>query len=738
VWKYRSYLSVAVAKVLVGGSVLAVESAVPAIAQADDTDTGNGKSVDEIVVRGNEPKSLSDSLSFKLTEPLRDIPQSIASISAKSMNDRNLTSLNDALRTIPSITLGAGEFSWQGNNPTIRGFNARDDMYLDGIRDFGSYARDPFNLQSVEVLLGPSSMLFGRGSTGGAINQVTKQPSADPISNVNINAGSDATYRVTADLSRPVSLFNDDGAFRVNFLAHDGKLADRDGQESRSFGVAPSLALGLGSATRLTLSYLGQTSDDRPDYGLPWLYGKPAPVPRHNFYGFDSDYLDTDASILTAQVSHEYAGSARLNTKIRYADYSRRSRITEPLIPDPGPPDAPLSDLSVYRYVFVGQSDETMLAGQADLDFDFESHSILHSVATGIELSRETSNPTFSFAIDVPGTDLLDPDPGQPFTASSIEPRVAADTTGDTLAAYVVDTMKFDESWQFVAGLRWDRFAADYNAVRYAGTPTPFNSGTTSGDESYDRVDSALSYRAGLVYKPSEAATLYVAGSNSFNPSAQSLSFLTSGRGLGLANVDLRPEKNRSLEVGAKAGVRDESIDLGAALFEIQKTNARVPDPDNPGFNMLGGEQTVRGLSLDLSGLVASRFYLSAGYTYLDGEVTRAAPGVAPGAPLTNTPEHSFSFWADYQLTDRFDFGLGGRYTSGQVAQDGALPKTVPGYWLLDAMARYRLSETCVLKLDFSNLTDEYYFEQLHPWHVIPGPGFTATMAVNLAFDPEK
>ena len=284
-----------------------------------------------VIEEAGDRYRVEDNSMSKLSESIRDTPQSIATISKELLDDRGVTSLNDALRNTPGITLGAGEFSWQGNNPTIRGFSARDDLYLDGLRDFGSYPRDPFNLETVEILLGPSSILFGRGSTGGAINQVTKQPLRERLTSMALNVGSDDTVRATADLSRPVALLGDTGAFRLNALAHRGEVAERNGARMERFGIAPSFAIGIGTDTQATFGYMKQTSDDRPDYGLPWLGNRPAPVERDRFYGFDSDYLETDADILSTQVLHRVSDTIRLDIQARYADYEREQRITEPL-----------------------------------------------------------------------------------------------------------------------------------------------------------------------------------------------------------------------------------------------------------------------------------------------------------------------------------------------------------------------------------------------------------------------
>ena len=180
--------------------------------------------------------------------------------------------------------------------------------------------------------------------------------------------------------------------------------------------------------------------------------------------------------------------------------------------------------------------------------------------------------------------------------------------------------------------------------------------------------------------------------------------------------------------------LRDERLSLSAALFEITKDNARIPDPANPGFNTLGGQQRIRGVSVDLAGMVTERLYLVTGYAYLDGEVVRGATAAAVGAPIPNAPEHSVNAWANYRITDRFDVGFGARYVSEAFAQSAINGRMVPSYRAFDAMGRYALSDALALKVNVTNLTDEFYFEQLHMWHVVPAPGRTLTFAVNATY----
>jgi len=727
----QTTLALAVARACIGTTL---GLALPGSLLADTHQAAaENESLDEVVVVARQREFTKDEASLsKLTEPLLNTPQSVLTLSEELLRERGVASLNGALRTVPGITLGAGEFSWQGNNPSIRGFSSRNDMFLDGIRDFGSYSRDPFNLASIEVLLGPSSMLFGRGSTGGVINQVSKTPTDEKRTAINVNVGNDSTLRGTLDANRPLS---DTAAVRINLMAHRSEVADRDVTQAERYGVAPSLAVDLGSATRLTLSYMHQSADNVPDYGLPWFGTEPADVSRDNFYGFNSDYLETTADMLTADLVHGASESVDLRAQVRYANYTRDSRLTEPLVPASTPLDTPLEDITIDRHVFIGNSDESMLFAQANATIRFVTNSVEHALVTGIEAGLETSEPTFGIGIGVPGTGLLDPVSNVEFMAASTAPRVKADTESRSVAAYVLDTVKFGESWHLIAGLRWDRFDTAYDAERFDGPATPFSGPSEAGTESIDQVDNVVSYRSALVYKPVTNGTLYVAWGTSFNPSAEGLSFITTGRALGLGNQDLDPEENESIELGTKWELADAGIKINGSLFQVTKKNARVPDPDTTGVNILAGEQRMRGASLDVSGFLTEKWQVLSGYTYLDGEVVDAATGAAPaGSDLTDAPAHNASVWTTYQLSERFMIGGGARYLSQRLAKNSPPVKVVDSYWTADAMVEYRLSNNLLIKFNLTNVSDEFYIDQLHPWHVVPGPGLTGVLAVNTVF----
>src|SRR5579871_1730542 len=272
---------------LLAGSTVLLMLPIAAHAQAQNT----GASPERVVITGEKPDYKIEAPDIsKLTEALIDTPQTINVVTEQVLKDQAVTNLNDALKNVPGITIGAGEFRSMGNSPTIRGFVARNDIFLDGLRDFGSYYRDPFNLSEIQVLEGPSSVLFGRGSTGGVIEQVSKQPYMGSATAGSIVLGTDQTRRATFDINEPIDGLGTNAAFRVTGMLHDAKFTGRDVAEAQRFGFAPSLALGLGTPTRLTVDYFHQTANDIPNYAPPYSATKPADVPRHNFYGFTSDY----------------------------------------------------------------------------------------------------------------------------------------------------------------------------------------------------------------------------------------------------------------------------------------------------------------------------------------------------------------------------------------------------------------------------------------------------------------
>jgi catecholate siderophore receptor len=672
---------------------------------------------EEMVVTGEAPLEISP----KFTQPLLDTPQTISVVPQELMKEQANTTLREALRNVAGVSIAAGEGGFQGDSLTLRGFSARNDIYIDGMRDFGSYYRDPFHLQQVEVLKGPSSSEFGRGSTGGVINQSTKLPTLQPGLGGELSFGTADTYRVTADVDQLIPGAGTGAAFQISAMGNQNHVAGRDIAENRRWGVAPSVAFGLDGPTQLTLAYFHLTAKDIPDYGVPWYFHEPAPVDRANYYGFEEgSFLDTGADMGTIRFTHELSPHIEIRDQARYARYTRNGRITEARLPSSATPETPLDQIFVTRNQIAAESTETFLQNQLDATFEFNTGKLGHTLVSGIEVGRETSDPIRRQYSGVPTTSLLRPDPRDEFAGTaSVSSRVEA--TSSTFAAYALDTVAIG-NFQVTGGFRWDRFDTHYKQ----SVPAPTE---------LSRVDEMPNWRAAIAYKPRSNGTIYFDAGTSSNPSAESLS-------LSVANVDLDPEKNRTLEVGTKWDLLDSQLALRVALFRTEKLNAREPDPNDPSLNVLAGKQRVQGGEIEASGAITSFWRVNLAYAHLDGRLVASEYyPQSVGARLANVPENTFRLWNMFDLPWELQLGAGVNYVGARTASTTApfdpatgLLKEAPSYVTVDAMVRRPVSQALMLQLNLYNLGDTTYYDQLHPGHIVPGQGRGALFGIAANF----
>jgi catecholate siderophore receptor len=688
----------------------------------------------------------------KLTEPLLNTPQTIDVVPRQLMDDQGVTTFRDALRNVPGISLAAGEAASQGDNLTIRGFTARNDIYLDGLRDFGSYYRDPFYLEDIQVLKGPASILFGKGSTGGVVEQDSKQPKLTPFYTGTATLGTDLTKRLTADVNQPLPDLAEGAALRINVMGHDNYFADRNVAENSRFGFAPTLALGLGTPTRINFSYLHQSEYDKPDYGLPWLYSAPVgspptvarPAPpsltQSNYYGFENgNYLRTNVDVATVKIEHDFDKDWTISDQARYAHYARQFSITEPQLYTtastsvPGgtgvafliPPGTPLSSLAVARNQLYGHALETYLVNETDVTGHFSTGPLDHTLRSGLEIGRETSDPVrYSTIGPYSLTPLLDPNPNQTYNANTFL-STRTNTSARTIAVYALDTVKLSEQWQVTGGLRWDRFAADFDQIAYNNPVTK----TGASSSAFTRTDYNLSWRGAIVYKPVPYGSIYFDAGTSFDPSAEALS-------LSAATAPLLPVKNRSFEFGNKWDLFDANLSLTSALFYTNQYNVREPSPTNSLINILAGDAVAKGGEIQAAGHITENWQVFAGYAYTyavidKSPVTGAASDL--GHRLANTPAHTANLWTEYYTPWKIELGAGINVVSSRFAATTpttaggvAFFKEVPAYWTLSAMAKYPIDEHWTAQVNLENLTDNKFYDQLHPAHVVPGAGATA------------
>jgi catecholate siderophore receptor len=655
----------------------------------------------------------------KITTPLRDIPQSVTVIDRAVLEAQGVTSFADALRNVPGITIGAAEGGQIGNNINLRGFTARTDVYIDGFRDRGQYYRDTFHLDAIEVLKGPSSMLFGRGSTGGVINQVTKVPLLQTIDEVSATVGSDDRYRISGDFNHPLS---ETAALRINAFAQDNH-STRDVMSNRDAGLAPSLRFGIGTPTQITLSALLQHNRDMPDYGLPPVNGKPADVDPDTFYGLTDDRTIQDVAALSARVEHAFNDGLTLKNQLQHNAYRTDALETAPnnLVTVDGVAlnrstgnytDAPLADLLVQLASHDRAIRDTALDDQLDLVGRFRTGELEHTLLSGVELGRDTYRNQVSTRTGLPLVSLLDPEyrPQAANVASS--PANLGRGSADTAAVYANDTVRFNDRWQAIAGLRRDRYAATLD-----------NSASAPGHA--EQTVYFTSKRAGVIWQPGEEQSYYASYGTSFNPSLETLTVTNNTQAL-------PPESNRSYEIGGKWDLFGERLALTAALFEVEKTNARTQVSASE--YALTGNVRVRGGEIGIAGHVTDAWQVFAGYTRLNAQIVAARDGTQGNVPA-NTPRNSASLWNSLRISTEWEIGGGATYLSQRFAANNNIV-SVGGYTRWDAMAAWH-QPRYDLRFNLLNLTDRAYFDALIPsdgGRSIPGIGRTLLVSVDYKF----
>lgn len=708
--------------------------------------------------------------SSKYTAPLVDTPRSVTVVPQQVLKDTNALSLQDALRTVPGITMGAGEGgNPQGDRPFIRGFDSQDSTYLDGVRDTASQSREIFAVESIEVAKGPNSAIGGRGAAGGSINLVSKKAHVGNSFDGGFTWGSDQTQRYTLDGNYQ---FSDSAAGRLNLMSHESNVAGRDKVNYDRWGIAPSLAFGMGTSTRLNLDFYHMESNDLPDSGIPFSMNSGGtarssanpdkPVDggdSSNFYGLtDRDFRKTRTDTFTVAIEHDLNDALTLKNTLRHGNSMQDYILTQP-----DDSKGNVANGTVWRRINSRVSNTATTTNQTDLFGEFYLGGFKNNFSTGIELSREvskrssysvntdttpatggaSSNNCRPTIIGAPSgyncTSLSNPNPDDPWAGSVSRNYAGTDTSSRTRALYFFDTLELDPQWLVSAGLRYDHFATDsksYDADRVT---------TSKGEDTSEFVTGQL----GLVFKPADNGSIYVSYATSATPPGSMLGEGQEGNALTstsapLVSSDLQPEETRNYEIGTKWDLLANRLSLTAAIFRTEKTNARVLVADNTYEN--AGETRVDGLELSASGQITDKWQVFAGYSYLDSELVdpgkasvgrgaTVAPGENPnqGNQLTNTPNHSFTLWTTYDVTDKFTVG-GGAFYMDEVFGNAANSVVLDSYVRYDAMASYKLSKHVDLQLNVQNLTDEVYYDKAYTHFANQAAGRTALLSTNVHF----
>lgn len=661
----------------------------------------------------------------KTPQLTKDIPQSTTIVSEQLIRERNADTFKEALRNVAGLTFNAGEGGRIGDNITLRGYSAVGDLFLDGVRDIAQYNRETFNLEQIDILRGSASMLFGRGSTGGIINQVSKTAKAVNRNEVGFTVGTDNYKRLTGDFNR---MLTDNLAIRLNVMKTDTD-SFRDGVSQSRWGFAPTLTWGMGTQNEVSLSYYHTKDDNVPDYGVPYFNGKPLNVPINRFYGMSqTDYERSETQIGTAQYTHRFDETSSLKTLIRKAHYERDLRAVAPRFGTldatntcrTGTPTSIKDDTVICRQRQARGGEEDTLTGQVDFNTQVNVAGMKHELLVGTEFLDEKANRwTNTSAIANPSTyvGLSNAVPILPANFDSSFSRTAPNSyTGMTYSAYAQDSIEFIKNWKLLLGARYDSMKADYTR-------------STGGDLS--RRDGVWSTRAGLLYQPNKYHTYYVSYGTSFNPSAEAYQ-------LDDRSTNTPPEKNRNIEIGAKWELLNGDLSVRSAAFRSEKSNERNTDLSIPDVYLLTGKRHTDGVELEAVGRINVRWEMFANVAVMKANIDEAAGSSAGNKDKVpvNTPNHTFSLWTTYKLGSWLDgkWKIGGGIEGvGRRYANAANTVALDSYQRVDGMLEYQ-AKYYSLKLNLFNLLDKQYYEGVYTGHTVPGTPLAAQLSITSKF----
>jgi catecholate siderophore receptor len=655
----------------------------------------------------------------KYAVPLRDIAQSLALVPREIIDEQGAVTLSDVLRNVPGITLQAGEgggaSSTAGDMFNMRGFNASNSLFVDGVRDDGLISRDVFNLEQVEVFMGPTGSDVGRGTAAGYVNMQSKTPYMENGMSTQLGFGSADQRRLAADFNWAIPQgggWLGKSAVRLNVLWQDSGVPGRDLVELQSKAVAPSLALGLGTATRVTLGAQIVRQDNLPDYGIPgaaWIEAPltattqpaAAPVDQSNYYGSPGyDYDKADQDSYTARVEHDFGRGVTLRNQTRYNKTHREAIVSA--ITGVGSFNATTNLVTVARQ--GNERENRILSNQTGLTARFTTGRLRHAASAGVEFSSEEQfAPTLAGLGTRAPVNIFAPNPNDPILDFA-PTRTGASSGGETSTAalYAFDSVELNQRWQVSGGVRLERYDTSFNSVAATGVVTDL-----------EGTDTLISGKAGLLFRASANGNVYVSYGTSMTPPG-SANFTLSAQANNQNNPNVDPQKSTNYEVGTKWDVAGGRLSLNGAVFHTRNENViftvdatAVP----PLFNQDDG-QVVNGISIGALGRITDRWELLANAGYLDTEL-QSQNAANNGQRLTLTPAFSTSLWTTYRLPIGLNIGGGVRY-SDEVYINAANTIKSPGYHIVDALAEYAVNTHISLRLNVYNLTNELYIRNIN------------------------
>ncbi|WP_198079274.1 TonB-dependent receptor [Acinetobacter calcoaceticus] len=640
-----------------------------------------------ISVKAEKEKSLKQevgqaSSATKGLMQLKDVPQIVNVVPKQVLREQTVTSMQGALQNVAGLSFSVGD--GQRDQVMIRGFSAITDNYVDGIRDDALYFRDMSNVERIEVLKGPASVLYGRGSAGGLVNKINKKPMDESVREVSLIGGTTGQRRAEVDVNEKVA---ENVKIRLT-----GAVEDSDGYRDQAFlkrqAVAPSLQWDITDKTKLLIQADYLHDNRLADQGFPTdpITGKPVKTNPKTFYGAlngkEVGDVDTEISSQTISLDHDFNDNLKYHGAVRHYNYSLDRQYSVD-----SHQKLPADQIQLTQNKRLRNEDGVYV--QQELSSLFNTGFLKHNTLIGAEYSKQHKDElVWSKARQI--TNIFNPELEN---WAPLDTSVAAETnnsnTFENYGIYLQDLMTVTDQLKVLVGLRYDNLSQDRN--------------NKVKSQILNRTDNTYSPRIGVVYQPLSNISFYTSYNRSFQPLADSFVLYKN-------SDDLSPTKTENVEVGAKWDVNDQ-LNVTLALFEMSQTNIQNQDPANPNQALLAGEQKTKGVELSLTGQLTDQLSVLAGYSYMDGKIEKSAIGLT-GNHSALTPNNTANLWLKYQLNDHWYAAVGGRGESSRFsAPDNK--NILPGYAVVNAAVGYQ-SEHYDVNLNLNNLFDRDYFVSGH------------------------
>lgn len=673
--------------------------------------------------QGKDDYQASETRIGKGKQEIRDIPQALTVVTEKVMDDRNFNSVKEVLKNTSGITFQAAE----GGEEDIKihgiSLQGTGDVFIDGMRDPAFYDRDTFFLDRLELLRGSASLLFGRGSTGGAVNQATKQAILADQNQVDISVGNHSAVRAIADFNTRTG---ESSAFRVSGMANK---ADSNGSGSKidKRGIGANYRVGIDETDEFAVTVYGLQNDNGINYGVRWIRPTATSTAANAlvtsldpdaYYGMASDFNKGSVYYAMASHTHRFSPSTEVVSKVRYAEYTRDQRATlwnfAAAAQQPNKLTVANDNINpgtvITRSLQLKKQDMQTVTAQSDLSSKFKAFGFDHSLQAGLDFSQEKKQvyATVGTQVAKPNTTVGTPFDGASFDESLRNFRLGSDYVSKGYGGYVQDLVQVAPMWKLLAGLRYDNLTGDYSSYSAATPPVA---------TSYRMKVSEVSKRAAVLFQPDAQWSFHLMGATSFNTSGDAYS-------LSSANVGIPPEQSVNVELGTKWDSADGKLSIRGSAFRNTKLHERNTDP-LVNLVTLSGKRHAAGLDVDILGRITPAWEVFGNFTWMP--VAKIDIGVAgaegQGQRPSLTPRYSGNLWMAYQVQPQLRVGFGVNGRSGQQ------PNRNPGFVAkkfvtADAMAEYTaVPDQLVFKLYVSNLTNKLYADQLYTSFYVPGTG---------------